>query len=163
MGFDQADRRRSGDSGRSGPVQSPVRPPGTRPPCVAAGASSQPQRKMQDKQGRDASSSPSSQKALAHPSPPPPRLSSYNPVPASGFVSPDRLRFPASPTPWPHRRAAAFCRLPTTVAPLRLRAAILSRSHRRPGSRRPTRRPAGRTRSFHTTRPAARRLGPTLA
>ena len=32
----------------------------------------------------------------------------------------------------------------------------------RPGSRRPTRRPAGRTRLFQKTRPAARRLGPTL-
>ena len=58
MGFEQADRRRSGDSGRIGPVQSPVRPPGTRPPCVAAGTSGQPQRKMQDKQRRDAASVP---------------------------------------------------------------------------------------------------------
>ena len=66
MGFVQADRRRSGDSGRTGPVPSPVRPPGTRPPCVAAGTSGQPQRKMQDKQGRDAASVPVIPEAAVH-------------------------------------------------------------------------------------------------
>ena len=66
MGFVQADRWRSGDSGRIGPVPSPVRPPGTRPPGVAAGTSGQPQRKMQDKQGRGAVSVPVMLEAAVH-------------------------------------------------------------------------------------------------
>ena len=66
MGFDQADRRRSGDSGRTGPVPSPVRPPGARPPCVAAGTPGQPQGKMQDQQGRGAPSVPVTLESAVH-------------------------------------------------------------------------------------------------
>ena len=66
MAFDQADRRRSGDSGRTGPVPSPVRPPGTRPPCATAGTSWQPQGKMQDEQGRGAASVPVMPEAAVH-------------------------------------------------------------------------------------------------
>ena len=134
----------------------PVRPPSVRTPCVAAGTSGHPQRKMQDKQGRDAASVPVMPEVAVHRDgglwrpvlwkgrrgltemqaaetsrndvltvfsegssatpPPPPRYSSYNPVSASVFVSPDRLRFPAFPPPSPHRCAAATCRLSTTVA-----------------------------------------------
>ena len=54
----------------------------------------------------------------------PPRYSSYNPVSASVSVSPSQLRFPAFPTPSPHRCAAATRRLSTTVAPLRLRKSV---------------------------------------
>ena len=50
FGMKQADRRRSGDSGRSGPVPpASVRPPSTRPPCVGARTSGHPQRKIQGK------------------------------------------------------------------------------------------------------------------